>query len=369
MTRSPPRARSSLLRSPLSTLSWRDFVESFKRLTPYEYLFFILLILMMAAGLHCAQRADDRTAYITLPPRWRVWLSETADLAVRPSQCRTGRPLACHWPVRDGLPCHGLAWPWLSYLTMAWLIPDGPSLCPVWPTQRHAPRVRQGLRGCMGKLLWLVAAIALFVFESQHLISVLLVNHVAAVYGYSELLMVAYQLTLGEVAVVILFWGTEEENSKDPLVLLWATLIAAAVRFVMALLSVQACRATRPLHPKGPSPWSPQGMQLPYANTAGFTPHSRTRCPLGLCAQAFSRALIHKAMVDGLDPQLLVPEDERVVPVFWTRTAFGKLVHKVLKYVPLVGSRLFDFLAWLGASSKGEKVLLGMARSHKTLAQ
>lgn len=159
-------------------LSLEAFGQSVQKITPLECSIFLGIILVLAYGLNIATACDDRATYITRPSRWRLWI---ADFALS-----TGR------------------------------------------------------RGCAGKIIWVMAVILLFVFESQHLLCVLLVNRAAAVYGYAEMTMVAYQLTLGEIAVVILFWGTEDANESDQYTQLWAAAIAAAMRACMAVLSVTA---------------------------------------------------------------------------------------------------------------------------------
>ena len=110
--------------------------------------------------------------------------------------------------------------------------------------------------------------------------------------------MLAYQLTLGEVIIVILFWGTES-NADDPLTQLWATLIASAVRFVLALFSVRA----------------------------------------------FDRAKL---------PEEPVREDERTIGPLWTRTWVGIVLEKALTRVPFVGERLYGFMIWCSERSDGQ---------------
>ena len=109
--------------------------------------------------------------------------------------------------------------------------------------------------------------------------------------------MLAYQLTLGEVIIVILFWGTES-NQDDPLTQLWATLIASAVRFVLALFSVRA----------------------------------------------FDRAKL---------PEEPVREDERTTRPPWTGSWVGIVLEKVLTRIPFVGERLFGFMIWCSDRSDG----------------
>ena len=101
-------------------LSLADFVRSLQRVTAYEVAGLAMALVLLGWGLHIATVYDDAKAYITLPPQWRVWISDVA---------------ASHW---------------------------------------------------IGKFLWLLAGVALFLFESHHLFCVLLVNHAVAVYGYAE---------------------------------------------------------------------------------------------------------------------------------------------------------------------------------------
>lgn len=59
-------------------LSWSDFVRSLRRVTGAEAACLGVTFALLLWGLHFATVRDDQQAYITLPPRWRVWISDAA---------------------------------------------------------------------------------------------------------------------------------------------------------------------------------------------------------------------------------------------------------------------------------------------------
>ena len=114
--------------------------------------------------------------------------------------------------------------------------------------------------------------------------------------------VLAYQVTLGELIVVILFWGTEA-NDNDVFTQLWASMIASVARLAVVIIS-------------------------------------------GL---AFSRALL---------PEYLQESQRKPYPL-WASGCVGRLLYAVLWIVPF-GSNVYEFIMWLttGAETSGWVLVL-----------